>query len=267
MQPADQRYVSKELTHFVGGEKSKKATDEERYQLLLRILRDERRLRSDPNRPTEQGWPRLDRIETNGVFSKREMYHFPGVCFCDIPMADMAIHVSKYGPFGIAFLKAFLLPRGASPVFYIANDSHVRPDPSIGLGIATSSSGPSTRATLFDEMLCAFHKLWYKLQIAACMVGDPDTDDPKAIELANLALAVNELSAYIDKYVFSYCVPFDAKCDESDKEHFYMEREWRVLGDVEFSLGEVERVILPRDYANRFRTDVPNYYGQVTFAT
>jgi Putative abortive phage resistance protein AbiGi, antitoxin len=267
MQPSDQRYVSKELTHFVGGEKSKKATDDERYQLLLGILRDERRLRSDPSRPTEQGWPRLDRIKTHGVFSKREMYHFPGVCFCDIPMADLAIHASKYGPFGIAFLKAFLVPRGASPVFYIANDSHVRPAPTIRLGIATSPSSPSTRATIFDEMLRAFHKLWFKLQTTAFEVGGPDTDDPKAIELADIALAVTELSTYIDKYVFSYCVPFDTTHDESDKEHFYMEREWRVLGDVEFSLVKVERVILPRDYANRFRADVPDYNGQVSFAT
>lgn len=42
------------------------------------------------------------------------------VCFCDIPVGDLAFHARKYSKFGIAFTKAFLLNQGANPVFYIA---------------------------------------------------------------------------------------------------------------------------------------------------
>jgi hypothetical protein len=41
-----------------------------------------------------------------------------------IPDTDLAIHVRKYSPFGLAFKKEFLIARGACPlVFYVANES------------------------------------------------------------------------------------------------------------------------------------------------
>ena len=58
---------------------------------------------------------------------------------------------------------------------------------------------------------------------------------------------------------------FDPTKDEDHEENFYMEREWRVLGTVAFSLEEVARIILPPSFAKRFRTDVPEYWGQLTF--
>jgi hypothetical protein len=45
-----------------------------------------------------------------------------------------------------------------------------------------------------------------------------------------------------------------------------MEREWRVIGDVKFALEDVHRVFMPERYAERFREDLPNYIGQLTFS-
>jgi hypothetical protein len=45
-----------------------------------------------------------------------------------------------------------------------------------------------------------------------------------------------------------------------------MEREWRILGRLEFSLGDVSRVIFPQEFASRFREELPDYIGQVTFS-
>jgi hypothetical protein len=45
-----------------------------------------------------------------------------------------------------------------------------------------------------------------------------------------------------------------------------MEREWRVLGHVYFALGDVRRVFLPEEFAKRFRADLPEYTGQLTFS-
>lgn len=91
MQLANQRYISKELTHFVG--RGKPA--EEQYQLLLTILRTGE-LRSDPRRRPDS--PRVSWATINASFSEREMYHFPGVCFSDIPVADLPLHIGKYSP-------------------------------------------------------------------------------------------------------------------------------------------------------------------------
>jgi len=117
---------------------------------------------------------------------------------------------------------------------------------------------------LFDEMLGSFHRSSSALLSAANSVND--ADGPKARELAEIGNGLAQLGAYIVEYVFSYCVPFDSALDESDERHFYMEREWRVLGDVRFSPPDVERVILPRDYASRLRSDLPGYSGQVSFS-
>jgi SAM-dependent methyltransferase len=51
-----------------------------------------------------------------------------------------------------------------------------------------------------------------------------------------------------------------------DPENYYMEREWRVFGSLEFSLSDVRRVIFPAQYAKRFRQDLPDYYGEITFS-
>jgi hypothetical protein len=110
MKQLEQRYVSKDLTHFAGGGKGTKV---QRYRVLLEIVRSGK-LKS---------LRRFGITEFNKKFSQRKMYSFPGVCFCDIPLADLKIHTRKYGPFGIAFQKQFLLQRGASPVFYVAGSS------------------------------------------------------------------------------------------------------------------------------------------------
>lgn len=254
--PSNQRYVSKELTHFVG----RGWEPEVQYQLLLTILRTGE-LRSDPNRTP--GSPAVAWITLNGSFSERTMFHFPGVCFCDIPVADLPVHMEKYSSFGIAFSKAFLVKRGTSPVFYIAKDSEIDPSGNVDAGIRQSSVTPYTRAVFFKEMLESFHGSSIDLLRAVSTVAD--SDGSKARELAEIGKRLAQLKSYLDKYVFSYCVPFDSALDESHGEQFYMEREWRVLGDVRFSLADVERVIVPRSYGTRFRVDFPDYGGQVSF--
>jgi hypothetical protein len=251
-----QRYVSTELTHFVGRGKAR----DEQYRLLLTILRSGE-LRSDPSRPP--GSPGVSWTTLNSSFSEREMYHFPGVCFCDIPVADLSLHIGKYSAFGISFTKRFLVKRGASPVFYVAKDSDIDPGGNAEAGMRQSSAAPYTRAVLFNEMTASFHKSAHTLLRLASTVTE--SDGPKARELAEAGNSLAQLAPYIDEYVFSYCVPFDSTLDESDKRHFYMEREWRVRGDVRFTLTDVERVVLPREYGSSFRSELPAYEGQLSF--
>ena len=41
------------------------------------------------------------------------------MCFCDIPVGDLGLHMRKYSPFGLAFKKDFFAEQGALPVFYV----------------------------------------------------------------------------------------------------------------------------------------------------
>ena len=92
-----QRYVSDDLSHFVGRGKQL----EEQYQLLLEILKT--------------GWithPPHDSkisgnlaVNTNKPLETNEMYNPEVVCFCDIPFSQLSIHCEKYSKFGLAMSK------------------------------------------------------------------------------------------------------------------------------------------------------------------
>ena len=109
-----QRYVSNELTHFVGRGLE---ADEERYSLLVKILKSGW-LTPGPVQDPQKGQSTL--ITTSGAkFSDQGMYDPQVVCFCDIPVADLSIHMEKYKQFGLAFTKEFLIKKEARPVFYM----------------------------------------------------------------------------------------------------------------------------------------------------
>ena len=157
------------------------------------------------------------------------------VCFCDIPLRDLDIHIRKYGPFGLAFRRKFLVDQGATPVFYIAADSAVTPGSCLG--------------ARYDENFAPYGELRIAIH------GTP----PEAFP------GLSPLMSFLDLRLFSYLKFFDSTKADDDPENFYMEREWRVVGTVKFSVPDVERVIIPRAYGPRLREACPNYNGQVTF--
>jgi len=113
-----QRYVSGELTHFVGRGRSRRY----QFELLVKILKTgwlvARGLQPEGSKPVDH--VTTTHFRWDRKLSDNMMYLPSMVCFCDIPVADLGLHVSKYGRFGLAFSKDFLVPKGASPVFYIA---------------------------------------------------------------------------------------------------------------------------------------------------
>jgi hypothetical protein len=42
---------------------------------------------------------------------------------------------------------------------------------------------------------------------------------------------------------------FDARLPPDDERNYYMEREWRIMGGVSFSLSDVTRVLLMEEYS------------------
>ena len=260
-----QGYISKELTHFLG---RALPSNEDRYALLLKILR-EGWLTHPPHDLTFSG--NLG-VNPRVRFSSNEMYSPQVVCFCDIPVDDLDIHVLKYGPFGIAFPKATLIERGANPVFYVANPSRIHSPFHADL-ITAIMRDPANfdydrlhesldqtieRGAAFDRGVPEWHRMVELLRNLLMQTSKTPGVPHEAQELHGLTL-------FLEFQVFSFIKCFDPGLDDSHHENFYMEREWRVVGNVEFNLADISRVLLPEEFGHRLSTDIPEYAGQVDF--
>ena len=235
-----QRYVSPELTHFVGKGLSK----DKQYSVLVKDILKGGCLKFPPiddNRCLEglsgilpiMGGTRLSGDDTEAAYSQR-------VCFCDIPITDLEIHMKKYSPFGLSFLKRFLIDKGANPVLYVAENSQAL---SFRLPESTSDE-PWPRKRVFERNIELFEKYHQE----------------------NQGKIPIYLRYFLDILVFPFIKYFDDSSSDEDEANVYMEREWRVIGDVEFALSDVHRVFMPERYAERFRADLPDYKGQLTFS-
>jgi len=91
-----QRYVSKELSHFVGRGLSHA---DDQFALLLHILRTGW-LTHPPHRSNVSG-----NLSVNPMarLSSNEMCAPQILCFCDIPIEDLNIHTAKYSPLAFPF--------------------------------------------------------------------------------------------------------------------------------------------------------------------
>ena len=87
-----------------------------------------------------------------------------------------------------------------------------------------------------------------------------------AVGVSDEEKQLRELQRFFDFHIFSFIKLFDDSVPDNDPENYYMEREWRLLGNFKFSLDKVIRVILPHKFARQFKKDMPDYIGQITFS-
>jgi hypothetical protein len=113
-----QRYISKELIHFVG----RALKEDEQYKLLIHIIQSGW-LTHPPHNPNISG---NLAVNPYAKISKNEMYSPQVICFCDIPSEDLSLHIKKYSPFGLSFSKDFISKNGGGPVHYLSQKSKVR---------------------------------------------------------------------------------------------------------------------------------------------
>lgn len=243
---SNQNYVSNELTHFVGA-KIKLATPNEtreaRYTLLVKILREGTLI--------SKGGSGALVIKPFNKFTDNDVIAPEGVCFCDIPTESLAIHMGKYGEFGLAFLKSFLLQEGANPVFYVASNAKLRLVTLDGKRAVFSTEG---RAEYFNRRFSEFYDAMMETKR---FLYDQRNDTPDAQRvLTTLEQAENFLSS-----LFVYFKSFDASKAEDDADNFYMEREWRLRLNLKFKAEDVCRIILPKAFVARFKNDFPTFRG------
>jgi hypothetical protein len=65
--------------------------------------------------------------------------------------------------------------------------------------------------------------------------------------------------------LFSYFKFFDHRKAEDDPDNYYFEREWRIVGNLQFEIDDVKSVLIPSQYSREFREKFPQYIGQVVF--
>lgn len=237
-----QRYVSPDLTHFVG---RRRKSLKGQYSVLKKILK-EGMLRTPRPRNLRRAAYVLE-IDQSAKLSTNEAYCASVVCFCDIPAGDLGLHMRKYGRFGLVFTKDFLLEEGATPVMYIPN----RGRPALPPWDNYTRRRVSSNAMAYDQ----FYSQYRRLRKAA-----------HEASTGNLSEPIRRVTEFLDVHLLSHLKFFDPFAPDWDRENYYMEREWRVSRDVKFRLRDVRRVILPEIYGQRFRRDFPKYDGEVMFA-
>lgn len=223
-----QKYTSQHLFHFVG---RSEPDDQAKFDLLTKILRDEQ-LRHPPfgkhsskygyTSVLEDGeWVGSVVTERQGRCGDHPLFDNI-VCFADIPFESLALHMSKYSQFGLAFDKAYLAERGVRPVMYFP---HWKSTP----GLSIHGIGGAER---IDSLL---KRLFQK-----------EFDDDNALKRTVLL----DLMAFIKA--------FDVNKPEDDIDNYYMEREWRAVGYVPFALSDIEQVLLPERYHYGFSQRFPS---------
>jgi hypothetical protein len=250
-----QRYVSQDLTHFVGrGLRDKPDMLNLQYKLLLKVVREGELLANYVVPGTEATPKPVVFPHRHGQTSSALITSSPGslengtllsgsaVCFCDIPVEDLGIHMAKYSCFGLAFGKDYLIGHGATPVFYVAK-----------------SAVPSAKR---DETLGSiFETIGQDLVAAAQDLMRAGKDDPAGSNRKTFWAIQN-----CSRHILQLIKLFDPGLPDDSEENTYMEREWRALRHVPFGLDDIRRLILPETFGRRLRDDLPDYTGQITFA-
>ena len=179
------------------------------------------------------------------------------VCFCDIPVEGLELHMRKYSRFGVAFLKSFLVAKGANPVFYVARDAVV---PGITFVPTGSGSIEPRQDVTRAELLDCIHKEAMTLTTQNYDLMSPSGNP----DLQKLLYRAENLRQLLYQVVLAFVKPFDSTEPEESKNNYYMEREWRVYGDVLFQLADVRQIFLPPSYSDSFRKDFPALGSAIT---
>jgi len=236
-----QEYVSDELTHFVA--KEHKECPDEQFKILCKILREGKLLGGG-----KKGAQGNMTMNPRADLSSNEFIAPEMVCFCDIPIESLGVHMRKYGQFAISFAKLFMRAEGCNPVYYISKGSPCTDHKYI------NENDPS-RETKWGDFFSRAADEWLPgIKRKAQILGKPGHIDPSKLDrIENLLLW----------YVFGHLKFFDITLPKDHPQNFYMEREWRKLGNIDFKLADVKRVILPCGYEARFRSTF-KYTGTIT---
>lgn len=262
------RYISDTLCHFVGRSKN---SDDERFELLLKIIND-RQLKvnlKNPDHPVISSDMDYQGERLGEVFRRCDC-----VCFCDIPDDMLEIHTTKYSKFGIGFSKSFLSKLGVRPMLYVPKHGKIVEFPRTNSPLEPPMDYYQHLNRLYNTFLpilmlvnqymplhiqlpnlCSFSKdaqnainQWEPQTIQRIMNGEGHS------------MLYSSLVAF--EMFLAYVKVFDETLDENDPDNYYMEREWRSIVSINFSVSDIQKVYLPSEYYKElFLEQHPDYKG------
>jgi hypothetical protein len=264
------QYVSPWLTHFVGHKHP--AENEACYDILTKILRG-KKLGQWHAQGSVRFSPGTIKISAGSLCKDEFITDFYPVCFCDIPEQSLERHTKFYGCFGVAFTKAFLMPKGANPVFYVAKGSvadRERPPVPPWTEEDTKSNAREAFIRLFTALSAKdkpVHRCEFFDRLAsdlASLLAPPRTTGEPDYESDDLHKHRLDIYFNLARHVFAFMKFFDESLLEEDPDNFYMEREWRVAGFVEFELHDIQRVYVAPGFRRRVESEFSELKGRVT---
>lgn len=262
-------YVSSILCHFVG---RSLANDNDRFGLLMKII-TEGKLRAninDPDEPSVASTWEYSGERLGEVFEKCDC-----VCFCDIPDDMLGIHTQKYGKFGIAFSKAFLVKAGVRPVTYVPSHERIKECAKTATPVASPAEYFAYLSNLSNTLLPLLMLLNQYDPISDRIVAltHRKPDIIKVLQALDGKIVAPLLAGEMHPLLYSllsglatqlaYIKVFDETLADDDPDNYYMEREWRSVRSVEFSIDDIEKVYLPNaEFVERFKKEFPLYSGE-----
>lgn len=247
-------YISNKLCHFVG---RSLASDLDRFRLLQKIILSGMLL-VNPNKENSPS-----EIKTTSQYTKIDDLGevFPEiacVCFCDIPDDELLIHTTKYSKFGLAFKKDFLVHAGARPVQYVPKD----------FDMSIQMNGCITPKDSNKYFIDINRLLVYTLTMIDVLNGSNNSilrmyqekkASDKLLQQASIHFEMNLPEIVVNNNIHgvtyalsrhimnsnAYIKLFDPMLPNDDPQNYYMEREWRCLENVTFTIDDIVAVYLP----------------------
>ncbi len=237
----DSGYTSNELFHFVGRRDPR--DHQGNYQTLLKVIRAG--CVSHP--PHEPGWETVKlKINPERSLASEELIVPTVTCFCDIPFDHLAIHVAKYGSFGVSFDRRLLVKYAARPVSYIP----LSPEDWGGVGGETMLKDVQAVFQGLEQMRSPTHQKKGSRRHLGRVPNSPEE-------------TLDALHAVFGKDFLAFIKPFNSTLAPNDPNNFYMEREWRKFGNLCFDAADVRHVIVEESFVTRARQDLPKLSGVV----
>lgn len=265
-------YTSSLLCHFVGRSKANK---DERFELLIKIIKGSKLITNilKPDSPKSHFQVGSQCEHAGEVFCECDC-----VCFCDIPNDALSIHVNKYSKFGMGFDKAFIAKQGARPVMYVPQNFEI-----VERGDSVDKSKNSETPRQPNEYypyLLELSSYLLPLTEMAFMGTDLKIKEEQLMSMG-LGPWLNLMNNDIRKKFFSskyhpmffslmqgmgtqmaYVKLYDATLPDDHPDNYYMEREWRSLNNVTFTLDDIKTIYLPsEEYKEKFQKEFPEYNG------
>ena len=233
------QYVSDKLFHFVGHAHSE--DHEKNFATLKAILQTGWIL----HRGGSPGWgqERIS-ISPTGTLINERLIVPEVVCFCDIPEEALGIHVAKYGQFGLSLSRQYAQRYGARPVLYFPLNID---QPEMRYGTPCLSDIEAVFRSLRN------HLRGIEKPNERTWGQEPTTLEHAADAFASIAL----------KEFLAFVKPFDGQLPATAWNNYYMEREWRRLGNMEVNEQSVRSIIIPAAFGARARAELGPYSEKV----